>query len=201
MYAPGMGEAMHVLLSGFEPFGGRGINTSEQLVQRVTATEIPGVRVTPIILPVRWDDGAARLLDAIGELTPDVVLCLGESGVADRLLIERQAVNATNNMRDNADAVASDGPIHADAPEVYSTSLPHDSLVAAIESAGCPAATSDNMGRYLCNHVMFAVLHEHSRAGRPDLAGFIHVPALTDGQDDQLERFTRGLQAAINSLT
>ena len=70
----------------------------------------------------------------------------------------------------------------------------------AIRAAGIPAAVSNTAGTYVCNDVMYSVLHRY--AGTALRAGFIHVPYLPEQGEPNLplERTVAALTAAIRVL-
>jgi pyroglutamyl-peptidase len=67
-----------------------------------------------------------------------------------------------------------------------------------------PAAISNSAGTYVCNHLMYGVLHFLAASGTPARAGFIHVPYAEAQVLDKssmpalaLDTMMRGVEAAI----
>jgi pyroglutamyl-peptidase len=58
--------------------------------------------------------------------------------------------------------------------------LPLDEMLASVLELEIPAALSDDAGRFVCNHVMYAALDEIERADMSVRCGFIHVPLTGD---------------------
>lgn len=98
-----------------------------------------------------------------------------------------------------------DEPIVAGAPQAYFSNLPVWDMVKAIQDAGVDAAVSYTAGTYVCNHVMYTVLHEVA-ANYPNMkAGFIHVPFMPEqypatGYTMELSSMIKGIQAILNCL-
>ena len=45
---------------------------------------------------------------------------------------------------------------------------------------GIPSAVSNSAGTFVCNHLMYGVLHYISERGLATLAGFIHIPYMPE---------------------
>lgn len=169
-----------VLLTGFEPFGGRALNPSWEVARSLDGAEIGGAAVAAVRLPVVWGRAIEELAGQIAGVSPDAVVCLGESGRAE-ICPERVAVNVSDSeSADNAGCVLDGEPIAADGPAAYFSTLPVKEIVSAVRAAGVPARLSDTAGTYLCNHVMYGLLHRLATRGRRIPAGFIHVPRLPE---------------------
>ncbi len=77
-------------------------------------------------------------------------------------------------------------------------------MVAAMCKAGVPAEVSNSAGTFVCNHLLYGVLHFLAASGRKARAGFIHVPWLEEqalnhpGQPTMaLATMARGAEIAI----
>jgi pyroglutamyl-peptidase len=172
--------AVRVLVTGFEPFGGSGVNPSQMLIERLAAAPPAGVDVSSALLPVSYRLAPGALLEAVRAAEPDVVVCFGQASRRAAVTVERVALNLDDAVDADNEGVISAGPIEADAPAAYRSRLPVDELVAALRDAGVPAAPSRDAGGYLCNRVFFTLMH-HAATERPDLVGgFVHVPALPE---------------------
>ena len=55
--------------------------------------------------------------------------------------------------------------------------LPVKSIALALRESGIPAKVSNSPSTYLCNQMMYTVLHLIAEKGMKTRAGFIHVPA------------------------
>lgn len=166
---------MKILLTGFEPFGGSPVNPSEQVVKALAADPPAGIDLLTAILPVERAAGPQALLDAVQASRPQAVLCLGEASRRAVVSIERVAINLLDyRIPDNSGEQCVDQPIFADGPAACFVTLPVRAMLAAVLAAGIPAELSLSAGAYLCNQVLYTLLHL-----RPAIpAGFIHLPAL-----------------------
>lgn len=68
-------------------------------------------------------------------------------------------------------------PIVADGPAAWFSSLPIKAMVVAMRNAGIPASVSQTAGTFVCNHVMYGLLHKLRDASAVK-GGFIHIPYL-----------------------
>jgi pyroglutamyl-peptidase len=101
-----------------------------------------------------------------------VVLSLGLAGGRNCITPERIAINCADGGPDNNGVTLEDAPVVEDGPDGYFSRLPIRAFVNALNEQGYPAKISDTAGTYLCNNIMYTVLHA------TDLpAGFVHVPA------------------------
>jgi pyroglutamyl-peptidase len=167
-----------VLLTGFEPFNGGDLNSSWAAVRLAAASAIPGVDLHTQLLPCVFGAAGEVLWDAVELLDPDVVIAVGQAGGSTGLAIERVAVNLDDaTAPDNAGVRPVDRPIEPDGPVGYFATIPVRECVAAVRATGVPAAVSDSAGRFVCNHVMYGLLHRAAtrRPGRL-VGGFVHVP-------------------------
>lgn len=184
---------MRVLLTGFEPFDGSPINPSALLAQRISERDVAGCELRAAILPVdRWR-GPAAVVKAIDDFNPDIVLSLGQASGRGAISIERVAVNLMDyRIADNAGHIATDEPIVPAGPAAYFATLPVREMCAAAQQAGVPAELSLSAGTYLCNQVLYTVLHHlERRPMRTGLAGFIHVPMLPEQAAAQMAAQSR----------
>ncbi|MEV4077196.1 pyroglutamyl-peptidase I [Nonomuraea fuscirosea] len=175
----------HVLLTGFEPFDGDGVNPSWQAVQRVATTPPDGSSLTTAMLPVVFHDAIARLRAAVEESGADVVICVGQAGGRPGISVERIAINLDDaRIPDNKGTQPVDEPVVADGPAAYFSTLPVKACVAAVREAGLPASVSHTAGTFVCNHVFYGLMHLIA-SGRPGVrGGFVHVPYLPEQVPD-----------------
>jgi pyroglutamyl-peptidase len=198
-----------LLLTGFEPFGSSAVNPSEQAARAITAAGVDGAQIALAILPVDRARGPAALLAAVDAERPDAVLCLGLASGRSALSIERLAVNLLDfRIPDNAGVQVSDEPVAPGGPTAYFATLPVRAMLDAVRAAGVPAELSLSAGTFLCNQVLYALLHRLAAGGAGTRAGFIHVPALPEqaaqagpaAPSMSLETTVAGVRAAIGAL-
>ena len=192
-----------LLITGFDPFGGEAVNPSWEAVQ-LLSDEIGNYRLTRRQIPTVFDKAAKIVLDAAAQLTPDVILCIGQAGGRSAVTPEAVAINLREaRIADNEGVQPINTPVVPEGPAAYFTTVPVREMVAAIQTAGLPAALSLSAGAFVCNDVLYTLLHHyHSTDTR---VGFIHVPYLPQqAKENQpsmtLEEITAALEAAIKVL-
>ena len=172
---------MTILFTGFEPFGGEAINASWEAVSLLPVT-IAGHEVEKLLLPVEFGRSGDLAVEAMRRLRPDCVVAVGEAGRRPDVTVERVAVNVESaRIPDNAGASPQEEPVVAGGPDAYLSRLPLNNCVGAAKSAGVPASISNTAGLYVCNQLMYRILHEVAASGGSIPAGFVHVP-LTPAQ-------------------
>jgi len=165
-----------VLVTGFEPFGGDKTNPSWD-VCRALPGEIAGLRVERLRVPCEFGRAIEVAAEAIERTRPSLVVCLGQAGGRAHIGVERVAINVDDaRIPDNAGAQPVDELVAANGPPAYFASLPVKAMAAAIRAAGVPAEVSNSAGTFVCNHLMYGVLHHLAANGSRARAGFIHVP-------------------------
>jgi pyroglutamyl-peptidase len=145
--------------------------------------------------------------EAIERHRPSIVISLGQAGGRSRIGVERVAINVDDaRIPDNAGAQPVDELIAANGPPAYFATIPVKAMARAIRAAGIPAEVSNSAGTYVCNHVMYGVLHFLAASGNKARAGFIHVPfaeaQVLDKKDApamSIDSMTRGIAAAIEA--
>jgi pyroglutamyl-peptidase len=188
--APGGAVDAVVLVTGFDPFGGEQLNPSWQVCTRLPKS-IAGLRVETCKIPCEFRRSIEVVAAAIERHRPSLVVCLGQAGGRAHLSVERVAINVDDaRIGDNARAEPVDEPIAANGPPAYFATLPIKAMVAAMRAAGVPAEVSNTAGTYVCNHVMYGVLHFIAASG----AGALDKPA-TAGMS--IATMARGIEAAI----
>ena len=192
---------MPILVTAFAPFGGDALNASQEILNALPEV-LGGVRLEKRLLPVSFRLAPQLALEAAERLRPEAIVCLGQAGGRDAVTPERIAVNlmdATSPDNDGFQPV--DQPVIPNAPAAYFSTLPVKAMVEAMQRVGVPARLSDTAGTYVCNALMFAMLHQTKDIP----CGFIHVPYLTEqGKEDapslSKECVLRGITACLQTL-
>jgi len=193
-----------VLVTGFDPFDGERLNPSWE-VCRALPRQIAGHRVETCKVPCEFRTSIEAVAAAIERHRPAIVLCLGQAGGRAHLTVERVAINVNDaRIEDNSGARPIDEPIAPNGPAAYFATLPIKAMTAAIRAAGVPAHVSNSAGTYVCNHVMYGVLHFLAASNLGARAGFMHLPyaeAQVLGKPGvpalSLASMARGVEAAI----
>jgi pyroglutamyl-peptidase len=195
-----------VLVTGFECFGGEKVNPSWEICQRLPR-EIAGARIETCLVPCEFRRAIEVTAEAIEQYRPSMVISLGQAGGRSRIGVERVAINVDDaRIPDNAGAQPVDEPIAPNGPPAYFATIPVKAMARAIRAAGIPAEVSNSAGTYVCNHIMYGVLHFLAASGNRARAGFIHVPfaeaQVLDKKDAPamaIDSMTRGITAAIET--
>ncbi|EPX2176576.1 TPA: pyroglutamyl-peptidase I [Serratia marcescens] len=169
-----------VLITGFEPFGGERLNPSWEVVKQLNDMELVGARIVARQLPCVFGAALDALNAAIDEVQPVMVLAIGQAGGRTDITIERVAINVDDaRIPDNQGQQPVDEPIVAGGPAAYFSTLPIKAMVSSMREAGILASVSQTAGTYVCNHVMYGLLHRLS-GQREVKGGFIHIPYLPE---------------------
>ena len=165
---------MRVLVSAFEPFGGRKVNASWELARRLPE-RVGRHRVRVARLPVVYGASWPALERAVADFRPEAVLALGEAPGRE-VRLERVAVNLRCGGADNAGRVADGEPLDAAGRAAHLTTLPVGRLLAALRRARVPARESLSAGAYLCNETFYFLMVRDAAVPFRGGAGFVHVP-------------------------
>ena len=112
----------HLLITGFDPFGGECMNPSWEAVSRLPDV-IGDYRLTKLQIPTVFGLAAERVLAAAQADNPDVILCVGQAGGRDAVTPERIAINCMDaRITDNAGNQPREVPVvHGGADGMFST--------------------------------------------------------------------------------
>ena len=190
-----------LLISGFEPFGGETMNPSWEAVSRLP-DQIGEYTITKLRIPVEFDKAAQAVLDAAEQVAPDAILCIGQAGGRSVITPELVAINLRYaKIPDNGGLQPKDEPIVLGAPCAYFSTLPVRQMAEAIADAGVASQVSYSAGAYVCNDLLYTLLHRfHNTQTR---VGFVHIPyAHEQGKEPSMDMadMIKGLTVAIESL-
>ena len=198
---------MKILLTGFDPFGGESVNPALEAVKLAAAPE--GAELIKLEVPTKFGAAIDTVTQAIRQIRPDAVLCIGQAGGRSAMTPERVAINVNDaRIPDNGGYQPCDEPIVKDGPDAYFTRLPIKAMTAAMEAEGIPAQVSNTAGTFVCNHLMYGVLHQ-IRTEFPDMTGgFMHVPFIPEQTADKpagtpslpLETIARGIEISLQVI-
>jgi pyroglutamyl-peptidase len=164
-----------VLVTGFTPFAGETVNPSWEIAKALPDV-IATHRIEKLRVPTEFGKSIDVVARAIDKLKPSIVLCLGQAGGRSRITVERVAINVDDaRIADNAGVQLIDTPIRDAAPAAYFSTLPIKAMVDSMSRAGVPAEVSNTAGTFVCNHLLYGVLH-HTASNPSIRAGFMHVP-------------------------
>ena len=199
---------MKLLLTAFDPFGGDAVNPALEAVKLV-ADKIGRFDIVKLEVPTVFRKSIDTVAKAIEEEKPDVVLCIGQAGGRFEITPERVAINVDDaRIKDNEGNQPIDIKIFEDGENAYFTTLPIKAMVEAIREANLPAAVSNTVGTFVCNHLMYGVLYTLAKKYPHIKGGFTHVPFIPAQVARRtpvapymaLEDIKRGLEAAIAAI-
>ena len=183
----------HVVVTGFEPFGGRRRNCSWEAVRHL--------RPSPLRRTQQLAVDYQRLPDQIAELCqqqPAVILLVGESP-SKALAVEQVALNLVDTDRpDNSRYKPPSETLLAAAPLALRASWDARSVAARLTAARIPAAASFHAGTYACNAALFLTL---ATVAPTTSVGFLHVPSRRWPWGPRLTIITRAIAICVDSLS
>ncbi|MCR5296069.1 MAG: HD domain-containing protein [Clostridiales bacterium] len=177
-----------ILVTAFEPFGGKELNTSAEVLRRLPDT-IGEYGVRKKLLPVVFGRAAEI---AAGE-TADAVFLLGEAGGRDMVTPETRAVNRREaRIPDNDGNRPAGGEIIPGGPKAYYTRIPVRRIAERMRGEGYAVAASEDAGTYVCNDTFYL-----TGTGRPEPVAFIHCPAEGEKAPAYAETIRRFIEIAM----
>ena len=191
-----------VLVTAFEPFGGDKLNPTQMVLERLPA-DLFGCALKKLLLPVEFVRSRKMACEAYDALRPDAVVMLGLAGTRDAITPETTGRNLMKaRIPDNAGYEPQDEPVVPCGPETLSSTFPVEKIVETVRAKGIPARASDSAGLYVCNSLLYSMLH-HNGGAVP--TGFIHVPAVPElGHPDmpsmEFDLIYEGVLAALEAV-
>ena len=198
---------MRILLTAFEPFGGETVNAAWEAVKCVRAPE--GAELIKLCVPTVFGLAGERVLEALRCEEAELVLCVGQAAGRAAVTPERVAINLRDaSLPDNSGRQPREEPIDPKGPAAYFSPLPLRAMVEAIRAQGVPAQISNSAGTFVCNDLMYTLLHALSKENAGRRGGFVHVPCLPEQARERgdgtpslsPEETVRALEAALACL-
>ena len=193
----------HLLITGFDPFGGQSINPSWEAVRRLP-DEVGQWKLTKLQIPTVFGQAAQTVLNTANRMAPDAIVCVGQAGGRSAITPEVVAINLREaQIPDNAGNQPVNLPVVEDGPCGYFSTLPARQMVQTMTAAGYPAALSYSAGAFVCNDVLYTLLHRFH--GTATQVGFVHVPFLPEQAGEThpslpLDGIIAALTAAIAAM-
>jgi pyroglutamyl-peptidase len=168
-----------VLVTGFEPFRKENSNPTERLARAFEGRSIGESMVTGRVLPVSYRRVGTSLRLILKKEKPEVVVATGLWGGRTDVTVERVAVNIMDaRIPDNDGFSPKDSKVVKGGPAAYFSTFPYTRIVADMRRDEVPATLSYSAGTFICNALLYHLLHYAHRHGIPKLGGFLHVPNL-----------------------
>lgn len=187
-----------VMITGFEPFNGETINPSWEVAKYFEQSP----HIYPVKLPCVFDLALTHLYKQITTIQPDIIICLGQSAGNTDISVECIAINLNDaSIPDNQGNQPIDHVIIQDAPLAYASTLPCKAIVQSIKNNGIPASLSYSAGTYVCNHVMYGLLHFLQQHYPECRGGFIHIPLLLEQAVHRKNAPTMALDTLTKAIT
>ena len=167
-----------LLLTGFEKFLSFPTNPSEEVAKRLKGRKVGKYQCDSITLPVDFEESVAILSDTLEKGSYDLALSLGLAYSREVISLERVALNLIDDgvRKDNKGRIIEDKQILSEGVNAYFASLPLKKIHLALNEAGLKSELSLSAGSYVCNLVMYHLLHFQNTISPSMLAGFIHIP-------------------------
>ena len=198
---------MKILITGFDPFGGENINPALEAV-KILPSNILGSEVIKHEIPTVFRKSLLCIEEAIIKYNPDVVLSIGQASGRFAIMPERVAINLDDaRIPDNEKNQPIDEKIYENGENAYFSNLPIKAMVEEMKNDNIPAAVSNTAGTFVCNHVMYGVLHLINTKYKNIRGGFIHVPCIPAQVINKpgvasmsIEDIAKGLEASIRAI-
>ncbi|MGN0334756.1 MAG: pyroglutamyl-peptidase I [Lachnospiraceae bacterium] len=167
---------MKVLVTGFDPFGGEKVNPAFEAV-KLLPDHIEGAEIVKLEIPTVFSRSSKVLEEAIVKYHPDIVISIGQAGGRAEITPEWVAINlAEAKIPDNDGEQPVEETLEEDGPAAYFATIPVKAIAENIRQHGLPCNISYTAGTYVCNSVMYRMLHMAATKYPGIRAGFIHVP-------------------------
>ncbi|KAJ3179579.1 hypothetical protein HDU87_002785 [Geranomyces variabilis] len=169
---------LHVLLTGFEPFGGRPTNASWTAVSQIPlkiVTPAATLVIEKVLLPVEYAPVQSIIPALHARIRPHIVLHCG-LGRPQVCCLESRAASSGYVKKDNAGKVPEEQP--DDEEEEAKTYIVYPEMLCGIHAAvddkshPNPVAISDDAGRFLCEYTLMQSL----RLNTTPITLFLHIP-------------------------
>jgi pyroglutamyl-peptidase len=194
-----------VLISGFEPFGGSNLNSSQLVVEAISKESFSGLDLFTVVLPVEFGKAADVLLSKVKEIDPEIIIAFGQAEGRKALTPEKIAINLDSaRIPDNSGELRVNKVIIEKGADGYFSTLPIEKMVKAVKECGLESEVSLTAGAFLCNHIFYHLQHKFLESRVK--SGFVHLP-LVNEQIAQypnqpswaLKDLVQGVRAAILS--
>jgi pyroglutamyl-peptidase len=170
--------SFRVLLTAFEPYGGRSLNPSFETMQALDGRTIGGAEVIGRGLPVSLTPLRRMLARHLEEVRPQAVISVGLWPGEPMIRLERIGINVADfEIADNEGSRPNDSVVAEAGSAARLATLPLRAIESALLAEQIPVRISSSAGTFLCNACLYTLLELLEAAGRSSVpAGFIHVP-------------------------
>ena len=169
---------MNIIVTYFEPFGGRSFNASKASALGVSLSS------RKVGLPVSWNDISSRL-DEVLSSHPDYLFLIGEAGKINEARLELEAHNISKG-KDNYQVEKLEKKIIPNGEDTLYTSF----------KVSEKYVLSRDAGQYLCNCSYYLALSK----AKDTKVIFIHVPAFNEDDNEMKNKTITLVNEMIASL-
>jgi pyroglutamyl-peptidase len=189
-----------ILVTGFTPFGGESMNPSYECIKNLDDI-ISGYKIIKKEIETAFQTSHQQLLSYLDEYNPDAVILVGQAGGAKNIRIERVALNIQDaRIKDNLGDKPTDQVIINSAPNAYFSTFASKIIMKNLMDEGIPAILSYSAGTFVCNHLLFHLLHHLNQFNKNIPAGFIHVPYVFSQVTDKKDVYATDLNSLTKAL-
>lgn len=191
-------EKPTVLVTGFGPFAMHQVNASWVAVQELEKMglgEDLDVSLVTIEIPVEYSTVREKIPMLWKDISPQLVVHVGVSGIAKELTLEQVAHNDGYDKPDVRGLLPYDKCCVGGAPHCLTSDIDMNQVCDAVNKAQCGvhSIVSHDPGRYLCDFIYFTSLNVNKTS-----TAFIHVPPLDRPYSAQ--QLAIGLRLAIRAM-
>lgn len=199
---------MKILLTAFDPFGSDKMNSALEAV-RLVPSVAGAAGISKLMVPTVFMKALDVVHQAMQFSRFDAVLSIGQAKGRAAVTPELVAINYMDaRIKDNEGNQPEGQTIFADGPAAYFSNLPVKKIVSEIRRAGLPSDVSYSAGAFVCNSLMYGVLHFIATEFPMTKGGFIHVPCLPQQVAGQggvpsmpLEDIVRSIEIALEVIS
>jgi len=171
---------VRILLTGFEPFAGRGINPSWEAAQQLHGADVGSARIDVLRVPVVWRESVATIVRELDREPAEGLVIGGLSFGRAAISVEAiaHAIGDVPWQADNADLVLAAARSDGDdaGPDALLATAPVRAIAQAINAAGIPAHVSWDGGAYVSNATLYGALRHARDRGLELPTTYLHVP-------------------------
>lgn len=171
---------VRILLTGFDPFAGRGVNPSWEAAQQLQGATAGPARIDVLRVPVVWRESVATIVREL-EREPAAGLVIGGLSFGRPVISVEAIAHAIGDLpwqADNGDRALSAERSDGDegGPDALLATAPVRAIAAAINAAGIPAHVSWDGGTYVSNATLYGALRYARDLGLTLPTTYLHVP-------------------------
>ncbi len=199
-----------VLLTGFEPFGGRDINPSQIIANKLNAEKINHTVIIGRTIKLEFNKIREQICSLVDEIDPDYILLSGQAN-GNSISLEKIALNYVDSRGHpyNCGTIVKGQMIDENAPAAYFSNLNLQEFKERLQNEGIPARISYFAGTFGCNQLYFETAHYLHFLGKISRIPFVfvHLPLLPSqalsGEKPtmSLDLIIRGIRVIISEMT